>query len=102
MPAPYQPDKNAENFNKAQANNVAAWKEDLSAEQQVENCYLLKRKSIQALFDGYYFEPSLSMALASSHVNTTSGAPTKSSTMAAATTIDQQQPTTLMPNKPIP
>lgn len=46
MPAPYKPEKNAENFDKAQANNVAAWKEDYSPEQLYENSMMLKRKSI--------------------------------------------------------
>jgi len=37
IPAPYQPEQNTENFDKAQAMNVAAWKEDNSAEQLREN-----------------------------------------------------------------
>ena len=54
--APYKPEQNQENFDKQQANNLAAWKEDTSAEQLRENQLLLKRPSIQELFDGYYFD----------------------------------------------
>jgi hypothetical protein len=50
------PEANADNFDKQQANNVAAWKEDLSADQVRENHILLKRPSIQALFEGYEFD----------------------------------------------
>jgi len=46
MEAPYKPESNTENFDKQQANNVAAWKEDHSAEQQKENFLMLKRNSI--------------------------------------------------------
>jgi hypothetical protein len=35
--APYQPEPNTDNFDKQQANNVGAWKEDVSADQLREN-----------------------------------------------------------------
>jgi len=37
MKAPYLPEQNADNFDKAQANNLAAWKDEITPEQLKEN-----------------------------------------------------------------
>jgi serine/threonine protein kinase len=53
--APYQPEKNQENFDQKQANAADPWKDE-NVEQLKQNSLLLRRNSIQNLFSGYYFD----------------------------------------------
>ena len=56
LSAPYQPEREADNFDKTQANNEAGWKND-DEEQIKEHTLSLQESAVQAQFDGYHYYP---------------------------------------------
>ena len=55
IPAPYVPSPTEDNFDEKQANGPDKWQEE-NEDQLRSNGLLLRRDSIQNLFQGYYFD----------------------------------------------